>query len=152
MKKLTVYILAIVCFFLIMFSPVILAKIVSSDNNLSTEELQYNDSQANVLLQNINQQYYNLFQMLKFYAESNDNQEIDKLLVEGKLENAITQFYKSGINESKLSNYFIWTFISQAEDEIHRDIYKYNALVIDTDKKIDNLNDVERVLNKYKGG
>lgn len=152
MKKLTVYILAIVCFFLVMFSPVILAKIVSSDNNLSTEELQYNESQANVLLQNINQQYYNLFQMLKFYAESNDNQEIDKLLVEGKLENALTQFYKSGINESKLSNYFIWTFISQAEDEIHRDIYKYNALVIDTDKKIDNLNDVERVLNKYKGG
>lgn len=152
MKKLTVYILAIVCFFLIMFSPVILAKIVSSDNNVSTEELQYNESQANVLLQNINQQYYNLFQMLKFYAESNSNQEIDKLLVEGKLENAITQFYKSGINESKLSNYFIWTFISQAEDEIHRDIYKYNALVIDTDKKIDNLNDVERVLNKYKGG
>ena len=135
-----------------MFSPVILAKIVSSDNNVSTEELQYNESQANVLLQNINQQYYDLFQMLKFYAESNDNQEIDKLLVEGKLENALTQFYKSGINESKLSNYFIWTFISQAEDEIHRDIYKYNALVIDTDKKIDNLNDVERVLNKYKGG
>lgn len=152
MKKLTVYILAIVCFFLVMFSPVILAKIVSSDNNVSTEELQYNESQANVLLQNINQQYYDLFQMLKFYAESNDNQEIDKLLVEGKLENALTQFYKSGINESKLSNYFIWTFISQAEDEIHRDIYKYNALVIDTDKKIDNLNDVERVLNKYKGG
>lgn len=152
MKKLTVYILAVVCFFLVMLSPVILAKIVSSDNNLSTEELQYNDSQANVLLQNINQQYYNLFQMLKFYAESNDNQEIDKLLVEGKLENAITQFYKSGINESKLSNYFTWTFISQAEDQIHRDIYKYNALVIDTDKKIDNLNDVERVLNKYKGG
>lgn len=152
MKKLTVYILAIVCFFLVMFSPVILAKIVSSDNNVSTEELQYNESQANVLLQNINQQYYDLFQMLKFYAESNDNQEIDKLLVEGKLENACTQFYKSGINESKLSNYFIWTFISQAEDQIHRDIYKYNALVIDTDKKIDNLNDVERVLNKYKGG
>lgn len=152
MKKLTVYILAIVCFFLVMFSPVILAKIVSSDNNVSTEELQYNESQANVLLQNINQQYYDLFQMLKFYAESNDNKEIDKLLVEGKLENACTQFYKSGINESKLSNYFIWTFISQAEDQIHRDIYKYNALVIDTDKKIDNLNDVERVLNKYKGG
>lgn len=152
MKKLTVYILAIVCFFLIMFSPVILAKIVSSDNNVSTEELQYNESQANVLLQNINQQYYDLFQMLKFYAESNDNKEIDKLLVEGKLENACTQFYKSGINESKLSNYFTWTFISQAEDQIHRDIYKYNALVIDTDKKIDNLNDVERVLNKYKGG
>lgn len=152
MKKLTVYILAIVCFFLVMFSPVILAKIVSSDNNLSTEELQYNESQANVLLQNINQQYYNLFQMLKFYAESNSNQEIDKLLAEGKLENACTQFYKSGINEAKLSNYFIWTFISQAEDQIHRDIYKYNALVINTDKKINNLNDVERVLNKYKGG
>lgn len=152
MKKLTVYILAIVFFFLVMLSPVILAKIVSSDNNLSTEELQYNESQAGVLLQNINQQYYDLFQMLKFYAESNDNKEIDKLLVEGKLENACTQFYKSGINESKLSNYFIWTFISQAEDQIHRDIYKYNALVIDTDKKIDNLNDVERVLNKYKGG
>lgn len=152
MKKLTVYILAVVCFFLIMLSPVILAKIVSSDNNLSTETLQYNESQANVLLQNINQQYYDLFQMLKFYAESNDNQEMDKLLAEGKLENASTQFYKSGINESKLSNYFIWTFISQAEDEIHRDIYKYNALVIDTDEKIDNLNDVERVLNKYKGG
>lgn len=152
MKKLTVYILAIVCFFLVMFSPVILAKIVSSDNNLSTEEIQYNDSQANVLLQDINQQYYDLFQMLKFYAESNNNQEIDKLLVEGKLENACTQFYKSGINESKLSNYFIWTFISQAEDQIHRDIYKYNALVIDIDKKINNLNDVERVLDKYKGG
>lgn len=152
MKKLTVYILAVVCFFLVMLSPVILAKIVSSDNNVSTEELQYNESQANVLLQNINQQYYDLFQMLKFYAKSNDNQEIDKLLVEGKLENACTQFYKSGINESKLSNYFTWTFISQAEDQIHRDIYKYNALVIDTDKKIDNLNDVERVLNKYKGG
>ena len=152
MKKLTVYILAVVCFFLVMLSPVILAKIVSSDNNLSTEEIRYKDSQANVLLQNINQQYYDLFQMLKFYAKSNDNQEIDKLLVEGKLENACTQFYKSGINESKLSNYFIWTFISQAEDQIHRDIYKYNALVIDTDKKIDNLNDVERVLNKYKGG
>lgn len=152
MKKLTVYILAVVCFFLVMLSPVILAKIVSSDNNLSTEELQYNESQAGVLLQNINQQYYDLFQMLKFYAENNDNQEIDKLLVEDKLENACTQFYKSGINESKLSNYFTWTFISQAEDQIHRDIYKYNALVIDTDKKIDNLNDVERVLNKYKGG
>lgn len=152
MKKLTVYILAVVCFFLVMLSPVILAKIVSSDNNLSTEEMRYNDSQANVLLQNINQQYYDLFQMLKFYAKSNDNQEIDKLLVEGKLENACTQFYKSGINESKLSNYFIWTFISQAEDQIHRDIYKYNALVINTDKKINNLNDVERVLDKYKGG
>lgn len=152
MKKLTVYILAIVFFFLVMLSPVILAKIVSSDNNLSTEEIQYNESQASVLLQNINQQYYDLFQMLEFYAQSNDNKEIDKLLFEGKLENACTQFYKSGINESKLSNYFIWTFISQAEDQIHRDIYKYNALVIDTDKKIDNLNDVERVLNKYKGG
>lgn len=152
MKKLTVYILAVACFFLVMLSPVILAKIISSDNNLSTEEMRYKDSQANVLLQNINQQYYDLFQMLKFYAESNNNQEIDKLLVEGKLENACTQFYKSGINESKLSNYFIWTFISQAEDQIHRDIYKYNALVIDMDKKIDNLNDVERVLDKYKGG
>lgn len=152
MKKLTVYILAVVCFFLVMLSPVILAKIVSSDNNLSTEEIQYNESQASVLLQNINQQYYDLFQMLEFYAQSNDNEEIDKLLVEGRLESACTQFYKSGINESKLSNYFIWTFISQAEDQIHRDIYKYNALVIDTDKKIDNLNDVERVLNKYKGG
>nr|DAZ52295.1 MAG TPA: hypothetical protein [Caudoviricetes sp.] len=152
MKKLTVYILAVVCFFLVMLSPVILAKIVSSDNNLSTEEIRYKDSQANVLLQNINQQYYDLFQMLKFYAKSNDNQEIDKLLVEGKLENACTQFYKSGINESKLSNYFIWTFISQAEDQIHRDIYKYNALVIDMDKKINNLNDVERVLDKYRGG
>lgn len=152
MKKLTVYILAIVFFFLVMLSPVILAKIVSSGNNLSTEEIQYNESQASVLLQNINQQYYNLFQMLEFYAQSNDNKEIDKLLVGGRLENACTQFYKSGINESKLSNYFIWTFISQAEDQIHRDIYKYNALVIETDKKIDNLNDVERVLNKYKGG
>lgn len=152
MKKLTVYILAIVFFFLVMLSPVILAKIVSSDNNLSTEEIQYNESQASVLLQNINQQYYDLFQMLEFYAQSNDNKEIYKLLVAGRLENACTQFYKSGINESKLSNYFIWTFISQAEDQIHRDIYKYNALVIETDKKIDNLNDVERVLNKYKGG
>lgn len=152
MKKLTVYILAVACFFLVMLSPVILAKIVSSDNNLSTEEIQYNESQASVLLQNINQQYYDLFQMLEFYAQSNDNKEIDKLLVEGRLESACTQFYKSGINESKLSNYFIWTFISQAEDQIHRDVYKYNALVIETDKKIDNLNDVERVLNKYKGG
>lgn len=142
---------ALIIIVAVMMIPITLVAIIRLHQYQQTQNEAKQQQNAVTLLVEIESDYNDLNDMLIYFCENYSADLVEKELDKNNLEQATYIFMRRGIEQNNYTGHFAWTFITQKYEILHRNIANYNQKVTDPENTIKNIDDVPRVITKFKG-
>ena len=142
---------ALIIIIAVLLIPITLTITVKLHQEQKEKESEIEQKNAVILLTEIEKDYYSLNDMLVYFSQNYESPAIKRELENNNLERASTIFMRRGVPREKLSGYFAWTFITNKYEILHKNIVNYNNKVLNDDDLIKDVDDIPRVVGKFKG-
>lgn len=150
MKSSRNFLIGFVVILSVIIIPLSIVLLINTANSRSREITIQKEQHSSFMLNDIEVKYNDLYNSLKFYQQVRPDNYLEEALHNNEIEKSYSLAVRYGVDDSKKSTFFIIYLIKDRYLQLRIAIKNYNDEVSSKNRKIKNVDDVERVIRNFR--